>query len=338
MLRLVSSYYARLVVNRMQDSGLDVGATLAQLGLTREHIFNRPRLSYGVFNELVLTASRQLEQPDLGLYLAEYSSPSTLGYLGATALAQNTLFDGLRVLVEFSRLQAGSVSLVMERELDRLRIGYYTDTSLGDAMTMHHEVYAGTMQHIIESMTARRFNAGQIHFQFDAPDYVALYPNVFHSDVFFNHHQTEVVIPARLLGVASPFRDPELAASGWRICTEQLIANQDVFVETTQASVKALLMAMGSTQLSAKDIALRLNCSPRSLSRRLNEEGTSFRDLKSKVVMDRAKELLANPNLSVASVAILLGYKDEAAFYRAFKRECGWTPTVHRHRALNLSQ
>jgi len=69
-------------------------------------------------------------------------------------------------------------------------------------------------------------------------------------------------------------------------------------------------------------VAEALATSERSLQRRLQAEGSSFRD-----VMDEARHKLAvaylgDSNLSLTDVAYLLGYSEGAACTRAFKR---WT-------------
>lgn len=45
-----------------------------------------------------------------------------------------------------------------------------------------------------------------------------------------------------------------------------------------------------------------------------------------------AEDLLTNPDLSLAQIAVEVGYQSEAAFSRAFKRETGAAPSQARHR------
>jgi AraC-like DNA-binding protein len=66
--------------------------------------------------------------------------------------------------------------------------------------------------------------------------------------------------------------------------------------------------------------------SGRSLQRRLHGEATSFAAVLDEVRRVRAFERLADPALSVAEVAFLLGYAEPAAFNHAFKRWTSQTP------------
>ncbi|MCA9547733.1 MAG: AraC family transcriptional regulator ligand-binding domain-containing protein [Myxococcales bacterium] len=81
-----------------------------------------------------------------------------------------------------------------------------------------------------------------------------------------------------------------------------------------------------SGRADADHVAARLGLSRRTLQRRLGEVGTAFSTLLAQVRRDRATRLLADPSLSLVEVALLLGYADETAFQRAFRRWFGTSP------------
>ena len=80
------------------------------------------------------------------------------------------------------------------------------------------------------------------------------------------------------------------------------------------------------------ELARLLNLSPRTLERHLAREGSGFLEMSKRIRHDKACVLLASGNLPVTQVAYQLGYKDVANFTRAFRRECGTTPSEYRHR------
>jgi AraC-like DNA-binding protein len=81
---------------------------------------------------------------------------------------------------------------------------------------------------------------------------------------------------------------------------------------------------------SSARAATLLQMSQRTLCRRLEQEGTSFRQLLDDLRRQLALEYLARRDLSVSEVAFLLGFSQAAAFHRAFKRWTGRTPLEHR--------
>jgi transcriptional regulator GlxA family with amidase domain len=95
-------------------------------------------------------------------------------------------------------------------------------------------------------------------------------------------------------------------------------------------------MREGETRI--EDAARALATSKRSLQRHLAEAGLSFQLLVDEIRRDAADEYLADPALSVAEVAYLLGYSEAAAFHRAFpalERDNATTiPSLTRRAAL----
>lgn len=69
---------------------------------------------------------------------------------------------------------------------------------------------------------------------------------------------------------------------------------------------------------------------PRTLRRRLDQEGTSFKRLMEEAKRRDALRLLDDYDLDVQRVAALLGYQDPANFTRAFRQWTGQTPSQYR--------
>ena len=103
---------------------------------------------------------------------------------------------------------------------------------------------------------------------------------------------------------------------------------------SSRARVLALIRD-GATQ--QETVALRLSMSVATLRRRLEQEGTSFRELISEHYLEQATQLLRN-GYSVAQVSDALNYSDIRAFNRAFKRWKGETPAQYARRKARLPQ
>jgi AraC-like DNA-binding protein len=91
-----------------------------------------------------------------------------------------------------------------------------------------------------------------------------------------------------------------------------------------------LIQEMPEKPFTASETAGQLGLSERSLYRELQQQGTSFRQLRDQALSQKARQLLSNQNVSIAEVAFLLGFSENAAFYRAFKRWTGRTPLDYR--------
>ncbi|WP_422051011.1 AraC family transcriptional regulator ligand-binding domain-containing protein [Shimia sp.] len=91
-----------------------------------------------------------------------------------------------------------------------------------------------------------------------------------------------------------------------------------------------LLHGMASGRPKLGDTADALGMSERTLNRRLQMEGTSFRDLVSNTQMKLARAFLSDPNLSLAETAHLCGFSDQSSFTQAYRRMTGKTPKADR--------
>ena len=77
---------------------------------------------------------------------------------------------------------------------------------------------------------------------------------------------------------------------------------------------------------------------PRSLRRKLEEEGTSFRDIVEAERRQLAMQLLQGTQMKLDEIALQLGYGDTASFTRAFRRWLGQAPGEYRKLSATSNQ
>ncbi|MBT8371214.1 MAG: helix-turn-helix transcriptional regulator, partial [Desulfobacterales bacterium] len=82
--------------------------------------------------------------------------------------------------------------------------------------------------------------------------------------------------------------------------------------------------------IADEKIAESLNMSVRSLQRRLKEVGTTFRGILDMVRKDLAETYVLDPEIELVEIAFLLGFSDQSAFSRAFRRWTGNSPSEAR--------
>ncbi|BFM17450.1 hypothetical protein R50073_36330 [Maricurvus nonylphenolicus] len=81
-------------------------------------------------------------------------------------------------------------------------------------------------------------------------------------------------------------------------------------------------------------IAEQLQISPQTLSRRLQEEGTSYQTIKDNIRRETAIALLTHSKLSVKEIAFTLGFQESSAFSKTFKNWFGMTASQYRQQSL----
>jgi AraC-like DNA-binding protein len=101
----------------------------------------------------------------------------------------------------------------------------------------------------------------------------------------------------------------------------------EMLLNTLGMRVKEVLM-----QAAEKDIYLSLNelsdilhMTPRTVMRKLSNEGFRFKDMLNDIRFEKAKQLLTKSDTPITAIAEQVGFKDSNAFIRAFKRYSGHT-------------
>ena len=77
-------------------------------------------------------------------------------------------------------------------------------------------------------------------------------------------------------------------------------------------------------------IASALGIGVRTLSRRLQDEGTSFRAVLDQARYEVACQLLGATRMPVTEIGVALGYASPPGFVRAFRRSAGQPPSEWR--------
>ncbi len=129
----------------------------------------------------------------------------------------------------------------------------------------------------------------------------------------------------------NPDANPHLLSTLTRLADrlELRILDRSSFVSTLRDRLSETL---GSGRCSMQEIARDFNLSPRSLQRRLSDEGLTFKELLDKHRRERAFRMLYEGERNISIIAYSLGYNGQGSFSRAFRRWTGTTPTEWAHR------
>lgn len=150
-------------------------------------------------------------------------------------------------------------------------------------------------------------------------------------DVSFGRAHNRIHIPRAMFDEPLPQAD--------RHTLEMCMAQCDVLMQRNEqrrgitALVRTKLFRDSGLFPALADVAAELDLHPRTLRRRLAEEGTSFRALLNEARSTVAVDLLRNVGLTVEEVSTRLGYTEVSTFSHAFKRWYGLPPSAYSRRA-----
>lgn len=319
----ISTTYVRLLYEYLQQRGLD-GASLLGEAPPDASDLGLSRITMRRWAQLLDRAALQLPEPALGLRIGAIIGPTHLGVLGYVIQCCSTLGEALLRLRQFERLVYDAESAVLHTATDRVWLQW--GLAHGKPGQLVDETAIAALVSYARKITAQPLIAPlEVSFVNPAPADIAPYCEFFGCPVHFEAPAT--VVALRPEAMQQPLRQPDPALRDiLDRQAEALLAKlpeRDDFQQSLQRQLIGLLRE-GEPDLDR--VASQLDCSPRTLQRRLRERGLGFQQLLDQTRHSLALDYLRDPRLQLAEIALLLGYSEQSAFNRAFRRWSGQTP------------
>jgi AraC-like DNA-binding protein len=179
--------------------------------------------------------------------------------------------------------------------------------------------------------THQRYPLIRVDFLHARPPDISEHERIFECPVSFGAAACQLVIARDVWDTLRNDSDPDLFSvldTHARMLLDQLPTADDI-VGRVRGAIEAELRG-GNPKLES--IARRLAMSPRTLQRRLKDQGVLFNDVLEAMRFRAAKSYLAQRDIAGTEVAYLLGFAEQSSFNHAFKRWSGQTPTEYRRR------
>jgi AraC-like DNA-binding protein len=326
-----SAASALLLTRLGEERGVPSDVVLAGTGLDLAAL-RVPGAEVTGRQELSLLRNLQAACPDpaLPLEAGRRYHLTTYGIWGFALASSPTVRDALAVGSTFVDLSFTFCAFTVEEDERELRLclddaavpddvrGFVVARDLAGLRTITGEVAPGLP---LERLTVR----------LPEPADPSPWEAVFGVPPQFGAARNAAVLSAAALDLPLPQADELTAAMTQRQCRE--LVERRRTRSGTAGLVRDHLVRSPADVPDADAVAAGLAVSPRTLRRRLAEEGTSYRALVEEVREALAEELLATGSLSVEQVARRLGYAETASFTHAFTRWKGTSPRAWlRHR------
>ena len=256
------------------------------------------------------------------------------GMLGAPSLA-----DGLDRARRFLSIVLPDLAVSIERGSDRAELRITEAAPLMAGPDDPARVFAFEwLLRLIHSLSCWLVGRGlaldSVDFPFNRPAHADDYTLVYtERSSFVSGSRLTARFNATLLDL--PIRRDEAALASFLEGAPGRISMLYRRDRATVLRVRDLIRDALPASLSQDEAASRLHMSPRTLHRRLEEEGASFRGIKEALRRDIALARLTKTRQPIARVAADLGYADTSAFYRAFTSWTGLSPERYRKQLAN---
>ncbi|MCF8151170.1 MAG: AraC family transcriptional regulator [Burkholderiaceae bacterium] len=257
---------------------------------------------------------------------ALFSRPLRRGsfeFLCRAVLSAATLEEALERIARFLQVLQDNLDVELESSGDAAVIVISQEQALpvGPAGRVFAFEWLLRMIHGLAAwLVAHPLPLDEVCFPYPPPLHAADYELVFAPRYTFDAPRLEARFPAEWL--ALPVRRDEAALRDFLLGAPASITTLYRRDRALSLRVREYLRAALPEHLLLPAIARRVLLSPRTLHRRLEDEGTSFRAIKDGLRRELATEWLTKSDRPLGRIGAELGFADAAAFYRAF---AGWT-------------
>lgn len=319
------------------DHGLSAGEVLAGTRIS-ESALDDPDADVSDADEL--TAIRNIahrlpaDPAYLGMLTGLRFNITSLGVFGFAVMSCPTLRDLISLALRFFALTSLQIKVTRSEDDTSLRLDFDATHLPSDVRSFlvarDTAALAMTLAPFLGALIEEYADDIQVEVSEEdrhISESIALLPIV---NVAFDRPRNRVIMPLAMADKALPQADTPTM----RLCIEQCetLVQRRSQRAGTAAAVRSHLLSNPAGMPSLEKVAESLYLHPRTLRRRLLEEGTTWRTLISEIRATLAIELL-QVGMPVADVANRLGYSETSAFTRAFTRWFGEPPTEYRGRS-----
>lgn len=328
------------VFNAALDSMAGLGVTraqgLVQAGLTAEQLVNSEvQLPVAHLERLVRFCVSHTADPVSGLRFSRQVDPAFFGVVGHLMHVAGNLDNAIALHQQYQRLISTIGVTRLEPGPGVMRWSW-TCLSSDDVFCRQATEYILGVRTLLVRLI-REPGASPllaVHFRHGPPEDPALlaeYEAVFSCPVYFQQACDVLVFAAEAM--KQPFRSFNMNIRGTleSYARQQLEQHKEApsFVSQVRVRLRAMLQ---DGSLSRDLLANQLCMSTRSFCRRLNDEGSSYRTLLDELRFELARGYLRDPQQSVESTAVRLGFRESHSFIRWFRRLADCTPGEYRRK------
>lgn len=324
-----------IVTEALQETGVEPAQVLRGTGLDVKDLSSAAtHVSIGQVLNVYSGAARIVRDPGFAFRTGLRFHVSAYGMYGFAILSSTDFRQTHKFAVQYHQL-ATPVADIHFREIDGKAVWTVTPISLPEVDTDLYrflvELQFGHFLSLHRDVMGPQFAPLEFHLAYAKPRGGKTFAEVPKCKVSYGQAENKFVFDARVLDGPTPL--------GNHITNQSLIALCDALLEDLQlgagvaGQVRAALLEKLGHDMSLVAVSERLDIPPRTLRRKLQQEGTSFREIVDQLRAQLSVKYLRDTELTVEDIAFALGFSDAANFRQALRRWTGKSPSQLRKRA-----
>lgn len=318
------------VVDRIESKGNSAQPLLNRVGIN-------PALLGDAYAEIPLAqfvgfleeAAFAVEDLHLGAQIGTELTAGDMGPVGIILSLSASIHTGMERFVRYANVLQGETDI---HWIDTGADLVFTYGLSDDAIWPRRqdaEFSLSVLTTVLRNNFSSRWSPKEVHFEHAAPSAPEDLQKIFRCPVKYAQPRNRIIAAKEDCVKQLRKEDKDLMAALERH-VKDLIGAQIDYQNFRQAVIAVIDANIGLTPINLTLVAKALGTSPRSVQRKLAQEGTSLRALLEERRAKLAHKLLSEPGARVLNVAEALGYSDPTAFWRAYKGWTGRAPSDHK--------
>ena len=333
----ITSLFVRKVI-RQADDGLDKAAFLRRVGVDMgaptdpEHMVSDA--DYYAFFEAVARADPNgIELP---LRTGASMRCEDYGAFGLAWKSASNLRGSYERAERYARILTSVSSYEVREEAEGALMVHHREGERTLGLRLSNEATMASVVSISQEVSTNEFRPLAVFFRHGRPSTTSAHEEHFGCPVHFGADKDALLVSHETL--RAPNRAGELSfLKFFDTHLDRALAKLDDEPSLIQRVQMQVSKALSDGIPSISDTAKQLGMSPRTLQRRLSEQGYSYQALIDEARRRLAEQLLRETDYALAEIGFLTGFSEQSAFTRAFKRWAGQTPRSYRLSARSVS-
>lgn len=338
----IRALFLEPIVSELTRRHVPIDGLLARHGFSRADIQSPySRVSLCLYVELMEDAAARAGDGFFGLDLGSRFKLQQLGPFYALMSNAENLRAALSMFARFQGAWQTRTSMNVLRDAETTSYTYGIDDAAIWPRRQDAEFTLAAMTTLVRQLGAPRWSPLQVEFEHSVAGREPRLHDFFRAPVRGQARFNRMTIsnddldrPFCLGGAV-----PEAARVIEQHLRDLLFDEADNDSTLAEAVTNCVAKRLGHAIVDVDLVARELNLSTRSLRRKLDEEGTSFREILQGQRLLRARKLLDDGRHQISELAAFVGYSDVAVFSRAFKAWTGVSPSDYAsHRPLGAAR
>ncbi len=321
----------------MDACQIDTTKALQVAGFESQFVSDQEsRIAVGKFDKLLDYCNQQNGRQNFSILVAKQFHPGVFHALSYAMMTSGTLKDALVRLAKFKRVVSNTCLLKMvEDDADLifdLNVFDYHDTNRKVLSRDVTETFLATMVQFSREVLGSDLILKKVKFCFPKPNHSVQYlTDFFQCEVEYNAQTSVLVFDSYQASRPLLGSNPEISQAHDKLLNDLIgRVNKD---DLTHAVVNKIYQSLSMGAPSQSDIANDLNLSLRNFQRKLNAQGTSYKNILETTRKKITLDYLDQKHLSLSEISYLVGFSNTSNFNRAFRR---WTNTSPGEYRANL--